>query len=474
MVHILGQEPPVDEKIHPLENKFRPYDDWHMHVYASMRSQRNACNYYRIEVPLRGMKKLELANSMIDKGDFHTNKEVADRYSLSSLLLSDVLLCYGMGETQGHSIVDTIRGMNAGMFNNRVVYPPSVVYDIDDNLDWVHPYNFTYSFYGVRTEQGPLKVGDTVWTKDGQGNPVPLWEDKVTTGEKNIVFDIGKNWEYNKRLHDFARAADGFTTPSPHLAKYMRDTHQYPEPYVFPNSIIPEDWLFREFAPRPKENIRIMWQGGGSHLSDWFHMVAPLRYIVRKYPNVTFVMFGELFPWVTDAIPPAQLEAHPWIPYDGYKPKRALMDCDINLCVLRDDEFSRSKSAVKFYEGSLGPNPEATLAPNMPPYAGEVVDGETGLLYDTGPTPEAMAESFVSNLEELIKNVELRKRIAANAQAWVLANRHYLKTVPGLYEYYYELRLKKMKDKPYDPEKDKLPAKPTRVSRPKAKVGKKK
>lgn len=445
--------------------RFSPHSDWKMHVYSPARGEWSACPYYRVQVPLFSLAKLGLAGCFMDRGSHHFDPKVKDEQSLLSMITSDVDLFYATDGENGRSILETLKGMNAGTIGGKLIYPPSAVYDIDDNLDWVHPYNPTFAIYGVRGTDGTLlRPGDNVATKLADGRNVLLWQDGVTQGEKQVTFDIKRNHAYLDNVHQFAAGCDGFTSPSRHLLKYMQENHGYPEGYVYPNSVIPEDWFFPKFAPR-KKKVRILWQGGGSHMSDWFALRAPVQYIAKKYPHVTFVLFGSVFNWISDAIPEKQLEIHPWVPFEGYRATRAMMDCDINLCVLRDDEFSRSKSAIKFYEGSLGHAPEATLAPDMPPYNEEIVDGETGLLYE----PDN-AESFAANLQTLIENVELRRKVAENAQKWVLTNRHYMKTGPGLYEYYHELRLKKMKDKPYDPAADTLPP---RAPKPKRAVKRK-
>lgn len=456
------------------KERFQPYEGWKMHTYAPARGEWSACPYYRINVPFLGLQKLGLAECFMDRGTHNESDPVErDKHSVLSMSTADIDLFYAADPTTGLRSLDTLKAMRPGTLMGKLIYPPSTVYDIDDNLDWVHPFNPTYSFYGVRTESGDmLEPGHSVGTKLQNGQDIILWQDGVTRGSKGILFDIQRNLKWNENLHEFVRRCDGFTTPSKYLAKYMKERHSYPLTHVFPNSIVPEDWCFPKLAPR-KKGIRILWQGGGSHMSDWYALRPALGFIAKKYPHVTFVIFGEHFQWATKDIPENQLELHPWVPYDSYKLKRAILDCDINLCVLRNDEFSRSKSAIKFYEGSLNPHhPEATLAPNMPPYNEDIVDGVNGLLYEPDNDPRIAAENFAANLEHLIKNADLRKKVAAQAHADVLEKYHYLKTVPALHEFYHELRLRKMKDCPYDPTKDSLPLPPKtkKVTRSKRKA----
>lgn len=437
-----------------MPDVFKPHPDWKMAVYGPARQEMNACIYYRMWVPMEGLRKQGLANCWLDTGHHHFDPNERDTAALEACLTFDIDLFYAMAGEKGKSLIKTIQEMKPGKINDRLIYPPSVVYDIDDNLDFVHPFNPTFAFYGVRAADGHLlEPGEDVRTRLADGREIVLWQDGVTQGEQRRTFRISENHAFNKTIHEFAAQCDGFTTPSRYLRDYMRDNHGYPEGYVFPNSIIPEDWRQVKLPPR-KKNIRILWQGGGSHMSDWYAIQPALKYIAKKYPHVTFVFFGADFSYVTDTLPPNQVEKIEWVPFGGYRPTRVILDCDINLCVLRDDDFSRSKSAIKFYEGSLLAKPEATLAANMPPYNEEIVDGETGLLYEP-----SNAESFAANLEHLIQNVELRRRLGENAKRWVLNERHYFKTTRGLYDYYYELRCRRMKEMPYDPEADKLPPK---------------
>ena len=169
---------------------------------------------------------------------------------------------------------------------------------------------------------------------------------------------------------------------------------------------------------------------------DWYPLRDAVREVCLKYPQVKFLIWGAAYKWIHDNIPEDQIELHDWVPYEAYRPMRILMDADINICPLADNEFNRSKSAIKWYEGLMGERPEPCLAGNAGPYREEIQDGETGLLYST-------PEEFVQKLSILIENIELRERLGQAARDWVLANRHVNVTVPKLFEYYQELRARK-------------------------------
>jgi glycosyltransferase involved in cell wall biosynthesis len=109
-----------------------------------------------------------------------------------------------------------------------------------------------------------------------------------------------------------------------------------------------------------------------------------------------------------------------------------MLDCDINLCPLVDNAFNRCKSAIKWYEASVMPTPEATLAQDTAPYQ-EIQDGKTGLLFKT-------PAEFVEKLSLLIEDAQLRKKLGEGARKWVMNNRLPQHTTPGLLDFYTETR----------------------------------
>ena len=401
-------------------------------VYSTGDSRDSGCRYYRCEVPLQGLNKLGLSNGYLD-----LRKDPGeDRWAV--LLSSDIVQFFAVGGKAFKAMMNTARKMEPKPKTDggKPVYPPSFVFDLDDNIDWVHPFNFTYGELGVRAYDGTeLKPGDTLHAVLPDGEKVPLWEDGVTTLGGGKRFDIIGNKNRIRLIHETAQMCDGVTVPSPALAKYYREVHKCEDVYVFPNSIIPEDYPSLKLQPHTDE-VRILWQGGGSHMVDWFPLRDAVREVALKYPQAKFVIWGTKYAWVHDNIPPEQLEMHDWMNYEGYRIARTAMDADINLCPLADNMFNHCKSAIKWYESVMPHRPEATLASNVPPYSDEIVDGETGMLYST-------PEEFVQKLGRLIEDATLRLRLGEGAKKWVMENRHYSKTVPGLFEYYQHLRIKK-------------------------------
>jgi len=294
----------------------------------------------------------------------------------------------------------------------------------------------TYSRFGIRGINGEkLNPGDSIVVRGDNGKEIPMWVDKKTAGYKDEVFDIARNYELLESFHTFMARVDACTFPSRHLGEWYEKHWGVTNWYIFPNSVVPEHYPQVELAPH--EGVRIIWQGGMSHDQDWHPIKDAVLEVAKKYPQAKFVMWGNPYSQIMKALPEDQIEYIPWMSYDAYKPWRVLVDADINLCPLIGNMFNRCKSAIKWYEASILKTPEVTLAANVIPYNEEMVDGETGLLYST-------PEEFAEKLGNLIENAELRTKLGENAKKWVLNNRHYLKTVSELADFYDELRKEKI------------------------------
>jgi glycosyltransferase involved in cell wall biosynthesis len=255
-----------------------------------------------------------------------------------------------------------------------------------------------------------------------------------------FVFDIARNLHQMKVRHEIIRACHGATVSTPALASYFRDVIGQKNVHVYPNTIVLKDYAcpFKVQRDDPDE-VRIIWQGSASHIVDWYPLRSAIHEVAMKYPKVKWVIFGEWFPFIHEAIPDAQVEHHSWVDYPAYKLYRTLLNADINLCPLVDNAFNRCKSAIKWYEASIMPRPEATLAQNTEPYK-EIKDGVSGLLFDT-------PAEFVQKLSLLIEDAQLRQRLGAGAKKWVLENRQPEHTTPGLAEFYEDTRARQKRER---------------------------
>jgi len=397
-------------------------------------AKRSACSYYRIEVPMTQLDQMQMASVFEDKGDGGEQSALAIAYS-------DIAHFYAIGGEQPLNRIQRLKKMKPGHRAGHDLYAPAVIYDIDDNNDFVHPFNTSFAHMGVRgyPDARLLKPGDGLEIVKGEGESAEMiggWIDGETH-YNGIKFDVARNLHQMKVRHQIIRECHGVTVSSPTLAKYMKQVIGAKDVYVFPNTVVPAHYE-KIRAVREDDQVRILWQGGMSHWIDWYPLRFALKAICDKYPKVKFVIFGEWFNWIHEMIPDHMVEHHPWVEYDAYKLKRGLLNIDINLCPLANNAFNACKSGIKWYESILWEKPEATLAAKTAPYA-EIVDGETGLLYST-------PEEFVEKLGVLIENRELRNRLAEGAKRWVLDNRTPEKTIPGLFDFYTEVRARQKRE----------------------------
>lgn len=391
----------------------------------------SACSYYRVTAPMSQLSKMNYAEIFEDTGGAK-NSELAMMYS-------DIAHFYAIGGESFLHTFNSLRKIKPATRDGKEIYPPTLIYDVDDNNDFVHPFNSAFIRMGVRgyPDAKFLEPGDGMEIFDSQGNKI--WE--ILDGETHfdgVTLDVARNLQQMKVRHEIIRTAHGATVCSPSLAKYFKEVIGQKNTYVFPNTIIPAHFENIR-AVRTDDSIRILWQGGMSHWVDWYPLRDALKTICQKYTNIKFVIFGEWFKWIHDVIPDHMVEHHPWVEYNAYKLKRGLLNIDINLCPLAKDVFNAGKSAIKWYEASIWEKPEATLASNFGPYKEEMQDGETGLLYNT-------PDEFVQKLSLLIEDVPLRNRVAAGARRWVLENRTPEATIPGLFDFYSETRAKQRRD----------------------------
>jgi glycosyltransferase involved in cell wall biosynthesis len=398
---------------------------------------RNACSYYRIEIPLGMMSEQGLATVYEDHGA--AENDISARNSTLALMYSDIMHQYSMaGESTLHRY-QSIKRRKPAMHGEQLVTPPAIIYDVDDNADFVHPFNCTYANLGVRAypDAKLLKPGDVIVHENWKGETEEVWADQETVYD-DVLFDIERNLYNMKVRHESVRTCDAATLSTRSLASYFRDVIGQKNVYVFPNTVVPEHYEFYDVA-RKDDRVRILWQGSPSHYVDWYPLRDALKTICEKYRDkIVFVMWGSRFPWIEGVIPDSMIELHDWARYEAYKLKRGLMNIDINLCPLVDNVFNRGKSAIKWYEASVWPKPEATLAQRTEPYH-EIEHDKTALLFRT-------PEEFVQMLSALIDSPELRARLGEASKKWVLSNRTPEATIPGLHEFYTDVRLRQRCD----------------------------
>jgi hypothetical protein len=159
----------------------------------------------------------------------------------------------------------------------------------------------------------------------------------------------------------------------------------------------------------------------------------PLIKLLKKYPEVKFIMWGADYSWVYEGLPKEQIEILPWLDYRVYKMRLSTLGHDIALAPLRETVFNSCRSGIKWYESSAVWRPAATLASRAGAFKNEMEDGKTGLLFSD-------EDEFETKLEALILDSTLRTYLSTNAKDWVRTNRDPAIHVQKLYEKYAETR----------------------------------
>lgn len=260
-------------------------------------------------------------------------------------------------------------------------YNKPIVIDIDDSIDDISPYSQHYRKLGTKE----VKIGvDYLW-QDGKAG-----------------FSLEENKKRVEAYRNILRKATSVITTTHHLKSYIE---QYNENVgIVPNCIDPE--LFPVLDFKGKKQINILWSGGASHFSDMWEVKPVLDEIMNEYPQVHFYMVGTHFPAVTKDMPKDRVHTSGWIKPDGHGYRLACLNADIGICPIQDTPFNQLKSSIKYYElSALG---VVTVARGIPPYSDDILDGETGFLYNTD-------EEMYLQLKKLIEDPILRIKTAENA-----------------------------------------------------------
>ncbi|NEP43947.1 MAG: glycosyltransferase family 4 protein, partial [Okeania sp. SIO2H7] len=164
--------------------------------------------------------------------------------------------------------------------------------------------------------------------------------------------------------------------------------------------------------PRNYDNSKTVtiFFGALNREQDWQIIIPSINKLLLElsYKIKFKIIHDRLF---FDSLNTTNKEFEPFCSYDKYK--EILYTCDIALLPLNDNPVNRMKSDLKFVE-CAGYGAAVLASPIV--YEGSIVEGETGLIYRS-------AGEFEVKLKELIKNTNLRHKLAVNAYNWVRENR---------------------------------------------------
>jgi len=357
-----------------------------------------ACNHYRILQPLMKLREHGLADALtINEKDIAHNPE----FAAQRVMEADIIVF------QRPANEDWLKFIKVAQKAGKII-----VADYDDDPFSINPLNPTYKWCG--TEEVVIQWPD--------GKTDMLWKDGVDG------FDIERNITHRDLFKANFRKADLITVTTPILQEALLPINK--NTIVLPNVI---DLNMYPKVEMVKRGTRILWQGGSSHYEDLYMVAKAVVDILKKYPDVTFVYFGDTrFMALFKDAPQNQIEYHSWVGHKVYPYKLALLNCDIGLCPVTDNQFNRRKSSIKWLEyTALG---MATVASNIAPYNIDIDGGHTGMLVGD--------DMWFDAIEQLVKDKEQRKMLAENAYEEVKKN-HNADAKAHLWRDAYETVLKK-------------------------------
>jgi hypothetical protein len=351
----------------------------------SCKRDTTACNAYRILQPLVKLHEKGLAEVMLIE-EYQLGMDKA----IEGVLWADLLVFHRPANEDWFKFIKTMQK-----------YGKIFVSDYDDNPFNTSPMNPFYGNIGVEEVEYAWPDGRKEW----------LWKDGQVSKTGKKIFDIERNINTRETFKLNFKKSDLVTCTTPELRDAFLKIN--PNVAILPNLIATE--FFPAIPDMGKGEIRIGWQGGSSHYEDLFFVKPVIKAILEKHKNVKFVFYGDMrFQPLFDDCVQEQIEWHHWTSHDVYPYKLTLMNMDIGLCPLVDNEFNRTKSAIKWMEYSMVGM--ATIAANIPPYSSVIKNGETGLLCGEDH------KEWIDALDNLILNRGKRHAMACLAKQDVLEN----------------------------------------------------
>lgn len=286
-----------------------------------------------------------------------------------------------------------------------------IVFDHDDNTMEVLPTSEHYAEFGTQ---------DAWAEKDGK--IIPVWVTGKTEGfnrYQNLWGQMGLLW--------ILGTADMVTTTVPNLLDhFMKYTSRECMGATIPNCINYARYPQGEFIPKDKkkDEIRIGWQGGVSHLGDWGDVSEALSRVLSDYPEVTLHIMGSYYKGAFKEFKD-RITYYPWYPFKAYSFVLKTMGLDGAIIPLEDAKFNEYKSDIKFTEFSALGVP--CLVKDMLPYSRVIKRGENAYTYKT---IEEFEKSLRMMIEDLKSGGKRSKKIAENASNWAKEHRD-IKKVAG-------------------------------------------
>ncbi len=172
--------------------------------------------------------------------------------------------------------------------------------------------------------------------------------------------------------------------------------------------------------------------GTSTHDKDILVVLPAIEFILNKYSNVEFHLFGPIqLPSKFMNYFKQRIRLSPLV---SWKDIHSLyLSIDVNIAPLEQkNPFCKAKSPIKYLEAGLNGVP--TIASATEAFSEAIVNGNTGFLAKT-------IDDWKNTLEYLVTDLEKRSTIGQNARINVLKNHHLSKTIPIWKNFLYRLKI---------------------------------
>lgn len=351
-------------------------------VFGFLKSQ-SGCDWYRIKQPLIQIRAHKAAEVRFfhkgDDFDWFSSQDAADKLE-KDLEWADILFVPRLSEPKLIEILKQFQGMGK-----------KLVTEWDDNFMDVNPLTQQYSYFGTKEHFEIVN-----------GEKIEVWKDG-----KNI--DIAANNERQKWLQEGIRISDMVLTTGEDLANAFKPIN--PNVRICPNSVDINMW--EKLPLQSHKGIRMGWFGGDTHYHDWLMIAPVLKPFMDKNPNVTLVILGGKYDGTLKGIDPSRIEHHHWTDIMAYPYKAAILDLDFAIIPLRDTNFNRCKSSIKWLE--MGALKVPSVTSYVRPYA-QLMDmvKDNGIFIENNDL-----QAWFDGMTVMTKNIRLRQTMGEAAHKTV-------------------------------------------------------
>jgi hypothetical protein len=353
-----------------------------------------ACGLYRVSQPLKRLENLY--NDV--RVDFLTASHSANVVQ-KAIEMTDIIVV----RQDKSKFIPHIKEMQMIYAKNGAKLPVKIVFDHDDNLFDVNPFNDSYRYSGL-SEVKMSDVMDETWMEQH-----PNDKDEYLWKNGRDDFDLKRNQDGADRLIQNLKNSDMITAPNKKLCALYSMMSGVKKTAVLPNCV--DFTHFMKDVGLKKKGIRVGWQGGSSHFVDYMSIRDDIFRIAER-EDATYVHIGQQF---QDMRRIGCADYNDWVPTPAHPYRLALMNLDLAVIPLAHFEFNYYKSDIKFVELSALKIP--SVVANCEPYSDIVEHGVTGFLYND-------IKEMDFYLTELIRNTKLREKVGQNAFEWCYENRN--------------------------------------------------